>query len=919
MKTLGQFFLALALGVGANAQLASLQIDTVFPPGAQSGTTLEVSLTGQDMDELSGLTFSHAGITAKHLDGNRFEVTVASNVPADTYEVRTTGRFGLSNVRPFEVSALPQINEAGTHQTAETAMALPFDTWVNGTADADASDVFKFTASAGQRIFIECYADRLDSRMDATLEITDSTGAEIQQDRDSYGRDPFLDFTAPAAGDYLVAVYDFQFQGSGNHYYRLLLNTGAHVDYIMPPSGTPGKHERFTVYGRNLPGSEPATGIMIGGALLERKEIEIDVPAEPDRLLSRAIAAAGTQGTEVKLEGSHCTTPLSLAQAPVVLEREPNNTSSNAQLVSVPCEIGGQFFPANDNDWFEFDARKGQAYWVEVFSERLGDATDPFLVVQKISRNGEGKEEANTVVEGDDIDENAGAHIFPGKSRDARVTFTADADSRYRVLAREQFSGGDPRHTYRLVIREPQPDFSVIVAAQQFTDEADQMSRATPYLRRGGSQQLKVFAHRKDGFSGPIEITVTDLPAGVQAQTCTIPSGANETTLTLTASGDAADFAGMVLVQGSADIGGKKVTQAARGATLLWGVGNWKQEFTRARLTTHVALAVSGVESAPVALSPAEDKVYETSLAGTLEIPLQLARRDDIKDKATIQPIGLPGLTKPPSSQIDNNSKDTKLVIDLKKADGNAFTPGEYTIFAQTKGIMQYRANPEAQQRADTFKKERDAAVALVEAEHKTADDQCKALTEELAKLDEQITTQSLTAEEGAKLKTEKQLALEQATKNRDEKAKELEAAKKSQAEADAALNQANERAKPQERRFHAVSQPIKIRIAPAPITLPELAQLTVKPEAQVEFPIKIERLFGFNEAVEISANVPDPANGLSAPAVSIAKDTNETTIVVTAAKESTPGDKELRIDAKVKLNGEELTVSRTLKIHVEG
>ena len=185
MKTLGQFFLALALGVGANAQLASLQIDTVFPPGAQSGTTLEVSLTGQDMDELSGLTFSHAGITAKHLDGNRFEVTVASNVPADTYEVRTTGRFGLSNVRPFEVSALPQINEAGTHQTAETAMALPFDTWVNGTADADASDVFKFTASAGQRIFIECYADRLDSRMDATLEITDSTGAEIQQDRDS--------------------------------------------------------------------------------------------------------------------------------------------------------------------------------------------------------------------------------------------------------------------------------------------------------------------------------------------------------------------------------------------------------------------------------------------------------------------------------------------------------------------------------------------------------------------------------------------------------------------------------------------------------------------------------------------------------------------------------------------------------------
>ena len=223
---------------------------------------------------------------------------------------------------------------------------------------------------------------------------------------------------------------------------------------------------------------------------------------------------------------------------------------------------------------------------------------------------------------------------------------------------------------------------------------------------------------------------------------------------------------------GEAKIGGKNVTRSAWGASLLWGVGNWKQEFTRARLSTEVALAVSGVEPAPVALKPAEDKVYETSLAGTLEIPLQLSKRDNIKDKATIQPIGLPGLKKPKNSQIDNNAKEAKLVLDLKKKDGNDFKPGEYTLFAQTKGTIQYRANPEAQQRADAVKKEKDAAVATAEAEHKSADEAVNAITKEVADLSGKIANEALTEDEGTKLLAEKKKALEQASAAQDAAAK---------------------------------------------------------------------------------------------------------------------------------------------------
>ena len=35
------------------------------------------------------------------------------------------------------------------------------------------------------------------------------------------GRDPLIDFEAPADGDYVVGLYDFIYAGGGDYYYRL--------------------------------------------------------------------------------------------------------------------------------------------------------------------------------------------------------------------------------------------------------------------------------------------------------------------------------------------------------------------------------------------------------------------------------------------------------------------------------------------------------------------------------------------------------------------------------------------------------------------------------------------------------------------------------------------------------------------------
>ena len=232
---------------------------------------------------------------------------------------------------------------------------------------------------------------------------------------------------------------------------------------------------------------------------------------------------------------------------------------------------------------------------------------------------------------------------------------------------------------------------------------------------------------------------------------------------------------------------------------------------------------------------------------------------------------------------------------------------------------MNYRANPEAQTRAEAAKKEKDEAVAKVETDHKSADERHKGLTNEIAELNQKISDQALTSEEGAKQMAEKQKALEEVAVARETKAKELEVTKQAQAAAEAKLKQATDRAKPQEKKFLALSKPIHLRIVPSPVKLVDMPQPAVKPESQVEVPVKIERLFGYNEVVELSVNIPDASKGVQAQPVSIPKDASEAKLVLTVAKDTAPGEKEVRVDAKVKLNGEELVVSRNLKIRVEG
>src|SRR6185436_20602190 len=94
---------------------------------------------------------------------------------------------------------------------------------------------------------------------------------------------------------------------------------------------------------------------------------------------------------------------------------------------------------AGDVDVFAFEARKGDVFWIEVFSQRLGLPTDPNLVIQRVTKNDKGTEQTEDVAEVYDNDTNIGEREFNTASRDPVTRFEAKENGTYRVMVRDGF------------------------------------------------------------------------------------------------------------------------------------------------------------------------------------------------------------------------------------------------------------------------------------------------------------------------------------------------------------------------------------------------------------------------------------------------------------------------------------------------
>ncbi len=91
-------------------------------------------------------------------------------------------------------------------------------------------------------------------------------------------------------------------------------------------------------------------------------------------------------------------------------------------------------------------------------------------------------------------------------------------------------------------------------------------------LRAGQTIALEVVTVRRDGFNGPIELSMSDLPPGVTAQGVTIPAGKTRGIMLITADAQAPPALANARFIGTADINGQAVSRDCRLAEMSWPI-----------------------------------------------------------------------------------------------------------------------------------------------------------------------------------------------------------------------------------------------------------------------------------------------------------------------------------------------------------
>lgn len=209
------------------------------------------------------------------------------------------------------------------------------------------------------------------------------------------------------------------------------------------------------------------------------------------------------------------------------------------------------------------------------------------------------------------------AHLFyrnddggPGYGKDSLLHFTAPAEGDYIVCIRDVQGLGGENYAYRLTARHPRPDFRLSVNPRN------------PNVPAGGTIPVTVTALRIDGFDGPIDVSLADLPAGLSASQGVIAPGQVSATIALTAESSAK-------LEASAPL--KAIGKSSIGNAAVAHVANPED---------HLKL-ISLMPRADI-LMTAETKEVTLEPGGSAEITVSIARQGDFRGRVPVEVRNLP-------------------------------------------------------------------------------------------------------------------------------------------------------------------------------------------------------------------------------------------------------------------------------------
>ncbi|MFP6721972.1 MAG: hypothetical protein VCF25_17155 [Candidatus Poribacteria bacterium] len=481
------------------------QVTSVTPIAGQRGTTVEIALQGQNLNQVTEILFSGSGISAelKHADAqplvrfngqgisgkiptsNRLtvQITIDPTTPVGAQSLRLVTANGVSNPQRFIVSDLLEIAETEPNSTIDQANMLTLPAVVNGIiTSTDDLDLFRFSAKKDQRLICDVHASRLGSPLDSLLTLFDPEGKEVISNDISNGLDSLIDYTVQVPGDYVLQIRDLRYKSGNNFFYRIRVGELPYLDTIFPLGGKRGTESAVSVTGRNL-----------GPIKTIQMSISPDTPLGNQEM--RVVNATGIS------TNPHTFVAGNLKE---IREQEPNNTADQANSIEIPVVVNGKINQKKDIDCFSLQVLSGTRLIFEVNAHRLGSQLDALLSL--FDSTGKQLNISDDVI-----------------GAEARIDFSFPKEDKYVISIRDLNNQGGINFPYRLSITPLQPDFGLTVTPDN------------PRVARGGTTNLTVSINRVDEFREAVSLYFSGFPQDFDVSPVLIGPDQTQTQVTITA------------------------------------------------------------------------------------------------------------------------------------------------------------------------------------------------------------------------------------------------------------------------------------------------------------------------------------------------------------------------------------------------
>ncbi|MEZ6150517.1 MAG: PPC domain-containing protein [Pirellulaceae bacterium] len=254
------------------------ELTMLFPPGGQVGTTVDILAQGKfPVWPLKIWTDSPHVQWSCLEESGKLRAEIGPDAELGLHWLRLYEPNGATDLRPYLIGSSPEAGEVEPNDRADKPQAvdqLPFTIQgvLNKTADVD---LFAVELSEGQLLAATIDSAKwLTSPADISLQILDSRGFVLSENLDHVGLDPYLEFTAPRAGKYLVRLFGFPatpnstiaFSGGSDWVYRLRLETT-----VAPMSSA-------FEFSRQAELTAPATQLEIGAHTTREQALPVDLP-----------------------------------------------------------------------------------------------------------------------------------------------------------------------------------------------------------------------------------------------------------------------------------------------------------------------------------------------------------------------------------------------------------------------------------------------------------------------------------------------------------------------------------------------------------------------------------------------------------------------------------------------------------------